>query len=387
MRLNHVANRLAPCHFETVVEMLVTQLGFRVLRRTERSIWLRQPGANVDVQSSRSETPTRDADKLRSQVAFLSETPREDLQGAGGLGRGAWHGGERRRLFRARILPRRAGGLRRLRHRGHAAGTGRLRRTGLKEPAMPFLDRPDGRIRYEVHGAGFPVLLFAPGGLRSRLEMWPSPPGGPARPWVDWTRALPEAGFTAIAMDQRNAGESRTEIHADHGWHTYAADHLALMDHLGFPRFHVLGGCIGGSFCLKAIEAAPGRVASAVLQNPIGLHPEHPGYFPDSHAEWSREQRAPPGRSWRRRRWPASAATCGVATSSSVSRATSSAPARCRPCCCPAPTSPSRRDQHGARRVAAGRRGADGVARTRTPGAAAQPRGRFPPPHDTLKSG
>ena len=40
---------------------------------------------------------------------------------------------------------------------------------------MPFLDRPDGRIRYEVHGAGFPVLLFAPGGLRSRVEMWPSP--------------------------------------------------------------------------------------------------------------------------------------------------------------------------------------------------------------------
>ena len=157
---------------------------------------------------------------------------------------------------------------------------------------MPFLDRPDGRIRYEVHGAGFPVLLFAPGGLRSRLEMWPSPPGGPARPWVDWTRALPEAGFTAIAMDQRNAGESRTEIRADHGWHTYAADHLALMDHLGFPRFHVLGGCIGGSFCLKAIKAAPERVASAVLQNPIGRHPEHPGYFPDSHAEWSREQRA-----------------------------------------------------------------------------------------------
>jgi pimeloyl-ACP methyl ester carboxylesterase len=157
---------------------------------------------------------------------------------------------------------------------------------------MPFLDRPDGRIRYEVHGAGFPVLLFAPGGLRSRLEMWPSPPGGPARPWVDWTRALPEAGFTAIAMDQRNAGESRTEIRADHGWHTYAADHLALMDHLGFHRFHVLGGCIGGSFCLKAIEAAPDRVTSAVLQNPIGRHPEHPGYFPESHAEWSREQRA-----------------------------------------------------------------------------------------------
>ena len=80
MRFNHVANRLTPQHFETVVALFTTQLGFTVLRRTERAIWLRQPGANVDLQFSRSETPTRDADKLCSQVAFLSETPREALQ-------------------------------------------------------------------------------------------------------------------------------------------------------------------------------------------------------------------------------------------------------------------------------------------------------------------
>ena len=48
---------------------------------------------------------------------------------------------------------------------------------------------------------------------------------------------------------------------------------------------------IGGSFCLKVAEAAPSRVVAAVLQNPIGLHPEHPEYFPDSHATWNREQR------------------------------------------------------------------------------------------------
>ncbi len=157
---------------------------------------------------------------------------------------------------------------------------------------MAVLSRPDGEIHYQVFGKGYPVLLFAPGGLRSRMEMWPAAAGGAPRPWVDWTQALPAAGFTAIAMDQRNAGQSRTDIRADHGWHTYAADHLALMDHLGFDTFHVLGGCIGGSFCLKAIQTAPKRVTAAVLQNPIGVHPEHPAYFPDSHIAWSREQRA-----------------------------------------------------------------------------------------------
>jgi hypothetical protein len=32
-----------------------------------------------------------------------------------------------------------------------------------------------------------------------------------------------------------------------------------------------MGGCIGGSYCFEAIEHDPGRVAAAVVQNPIGL--------------------------------------------------------------------------------------------------------------------
>jgi len=80
MILNHVANRLDSRYFETVVEMLKQKLGFIELRRTERSIWLRQPGATVDLQFSRSETAERAADKLRSQIAFLSETPRAALE-------------------------------------------------------------------------------------------------------------------------------------------------------------------------------------------------------------------------------------------------------------------------------------------------------------------
>jgi len=80
MKLNHVANRLDARYFETVVEMLKAKLGFVELRRTERSIWLRQPRANVDLQFGRSDTPARDADKMRSQVSFLSDTPRAALE-------------------------------------------------------------------------------------------------------------------------------------------------------------------------------------------------------------------------------------------------------------------------------------------------------------------
>ncbi len=84
MKLNHVANRLDPAYFDTVVEMLTTQLGFVVLRRTERAAWLRQPGATVDLQFSRSSATHRDDDKLRSQVSFLSDTPEAALTALAG---------------------------------------------------------------------------------------------------------------------------------------------------------------------------------------------------------------------------------------------------------------------------------------------------------------
>ena len=80
MRFNHVANRVNPDHFETVVALFTGQLGFVELRRTERAIWLRQSGATIDLQLSSSDPGHRDGDKQRSQISFLSETPEMDLQ-------------------------------------------------------------------------------------------------------------------------------------------------------------------------------------------------------------------------------------------------------------------------------------------------------------------
>ena len=154
---------------------------------------------------------------------------------------------------------------------------------------MAVLKLADAEIHYEEYGDGYPVLLFAPGGMRSRGEMWHAPPEGPARAWTDWTEALAE-NYRVIAMDQRNAGRSRGAIEADHGWHTYAADQIALMDHLGIEQCHTLGGCIGSSFCLTLCEIAPERISAAVLQNPIGVHPEFPTYFQDAFANWAKQQ-------------------------------------------------------------------------------------------------
>ena len=154
---------------------------------------------------------------------------------------------------------------------------------------MATLKLKDATIHYEEYGSGYPVLLFAPGGMRSNIAMWHKPADGPPRPWSDWTELL-APHYRVIAMDQRNAGRSQGEIAAHHDWNTYAADQLALMNHLGIARAHTLGGCIGSSYCLKLIEVARQRTSAAVLQNPIGLNPEFPTYFPDGFAEWSQEQ-------------------------------------------------------------------------------------------------
>src|SRR5882757_214089 len=92
-----------------------------------------------------------------------------------------------------------------------------------RSDAMPMFKRADAEIHYEVHGRGFPILLYAPGGLRSQLAYWKASPADPTQPaaWMNPMIALADR-FTVVGMDQRNAGQSRGAVKADHGWHTYA---------------------------------------------------------------------------------------------------------------------------------------------------------------------
>jgi len=128
---------------------------------------------------------------------------------------------------------------------------------------MPTFKRADVSIYYEEYGRGYPILLFAPGGMRSSIEYWANGPFDPTREFA--------GNLRVIAMDQRNAGQSEGPISADDGWDTYTGDHIALLDHLGIEQCHVMGGCIGSSYCLGMIKIAPRRISAAILQNPIGL--------------------------------------------------------------------------------------------------------------------
>tara|TARA_Y100001933_G_scaffold207633_2_gene210928 strand:+ start:17 stop:784 length:768 start_codon:yes stop_codon:yes gene_type:complete len=148
---------------------------------------------------------------------------------------------------------------------------------------VPTFENGDVSIYYETHGDGFPVLLIAPGGMRSAVSFWERTPWNPIEDL--------SGEFRVIAMDQRNAGSSTAPIRADDGWHVYTRDQLALLDHLGVDRFHVAGMCIGGPYCMGLIEAAPDRVASAVLFQTIGLKDNRQAFY-DMFDGWAADLKA-----------------------------------------------------------------------------------------------
>src|ERR1700685_1523961 len=105
---------------------------------------------------------------------------------------------------------------------------------------MPQFEYDSTSIYFEERGSGFPLLLIAPGAMNSIIEMWANATINPL--------ALYQGTFRLIAMDQRNAGRSFRPLESADPWGAYARDQLALLDHLGIDRFHVMGCCIGGSF-------------------------------------------------------------------------------------------------------------------------------------------
>jgi pimeloyl-ACP methyl ester carboxylesterase len=119
--------------------------------------------------------------------------------------------------------------------------------------------------RYELLGDGPPLLLFSPGGFDATIEHW--------REFSIYRRLglldHLSRSFACIAFDKRESGRSggRVEVLT---WEAYAAQGLALLDHLGIERTHLMGGCIGCSIAATLAVAHPERVEKLVLYSPAG---------------------------------------------------------------------------------------------------------------------
>ena len=124
-------------------------------------------------------------------------------------------------------------------------------------------------IEYEDTGTGEPLLLVQ--GLSGQLTDWP-------QPLVD---LLVERGFRVIRADNRDAGLStemtgpppttadivkaavlRRPITSEYLLRDMAADEIALLDHLGVERAHVVGASMGGMIAQTIAIEYPSRVLS-----------------------------------------------------------------------------------------------------------------------------
>ncbi len=87
--------------------------------------------------------------------------------------------------------------------------------------------------------------------------------------WEETMVALPSK-YRAIAPDQRGLGESdrREKINAQNGMRDFVNDAIALMDQLGYDKFHLVGNSLGGLVAWWMMADAPERLLSVTLAGP-----------------------------------------------------------------------------------------------------------------------
>lgn len=117
-------------------------------------------------------------------------------------------------------------------------------------------DRLRTRVLFSGPHDGVPVL-FLHGNLASAT--W----------WEETMLRLPK-GFRGIAPDQRGYGDAdpKAKIDARRGLGDLADDAVALLDHLGIQRAHVVGHSLGGCVVWQLLARYPSRLRSAVLVAP-----------------------------------------------------------------------------------------------------------------------
>lgn len=139
---------------------------------------------------------------------------------------------------------------------GPAAGSPLQR--GADDLTTQFLERPGGRIAYDVVGTG-PLIVGVPGmgDIRSNFRY--------LRP------ALLGAGYRVATMDLRGHGESDTSF-SDFDDVAAGSDALALVKHLGGPAV-LVGNSMGAGAAVWAAAEEPASVAGLVLAGPFVRNP------------------------------------------------------------------------------------------------------------------
>lgn len=130
---------------------------------------------------------------------------------------------------------------------------------------MPTAEIDGIETHYEVRGDGPPLLMFAPGGFDARIEKW-SDLGVYKR--IRLLDHLP-AHHTCILFDRRENGRSGGRVEKV-TWNHFVAQGAGLLDHLGYDKAHLIGGCMGCCPVTAFAVAHPDRVLSMVLYWPVG---------------------------------------------------------------------------------------------------------------------
>lgn len=84
--------------------------------------------------------------------------------------------------------------------------------------------------------------------------------------WEETMLRLPPQ-YRGIAPDQRGFGDAdpAVKVDATRGMRDFVDDAIALMDHLGHDRFHLVGNSLGGVVAWWMLAGHPGRLSSVTL--------------------------------------------------------------------------------------------------------------------------
>jgi 3-oxoadipate enol-lactonase len=122
---------------------------------------------------------------------------------------------------------------------------------------VPYADIDAGRLYYEQHGHGEPLVCIQ--GLAMDVSGW--------RPQIP----VFARRHQVTVFDNRDAGRS-FYASAPYDIRALAADALALADRLGLSRFHLLGSSMGGAIAQELALGHPERVLSLTLCVSYGGH-------------------------------------------------------------------------------------------------------------------